>query len=439
VRQLFGFGLKKAQSSQLKSPDSVAENESSGAWAISSGTALLQPGGNKVPSCGEGGHNEVNTPKDKEWETEGATEPHSDKHPLPKVEDIPTNKDDGELDEAVRSISVVGTMNIELNLDVLDFLQEGIHSNDGTSVGEKIDLKAEDIGDDSGVADVDTAVSLSIVHSLRSHEQITTDGDSPAFVKDKAKQDIDVSPSDGDLRKCVHDTSNEEIRDDFCGQRVENMKFRTSSLSLNCDRDAGNIYLTCSEKQKLEGLIKMQENGDDIDEEELYELELRDRFATGEKLIPEELDDLNFILQRRKKQGIYRNELEVLRSKIEAGEPIDEARYYFLELVEKQRLGHSLNEEELADIEDFEAEEDDMYSEDKSDPATLEQQQIAKQPAMDVTMPLETAIWRYSIVAQSCLNFQHIVLTRLRSRIGQPTARPKANRSCWYRSECAAK
>jgi hypothetical protein len=111
-------------------------------------------------------------------------------------------------------------------------------------------------------------------------------------------------------------------------------------------------------------LITMQEDGQEIDEEELYELELLDRFSAGEDLMPEELDDLDFIVEHRKRREACRREFEVATSMIEAGELVDEDRYYFLGLVEKQRLGHSLTEDEIADIQDFdfEADESEMSS-----------------------------------------------------------------------------
>jgi hypothetical protein len=38
---------------------------------------------------------------------------------------------------------------------------------------------------------------------------------------------------------------------------------------MTCDQDPRKLYLSWSEKQKLNNLIKMQENGDEVDEEEL--------------------------------------------------------------------------------------------------------------------------------------------------------------------------
>ena len=98
-----------------------------------------------------------------------------------------------------------------------------------------------------------------------------------------------------------------------------------------------------------------------------------------------------FIIERRKRQEVYRKEFEVLTSKIEAGESKDDERYYFLELIEKQRLGHSLSEEELADIEDFEAEEDETSPVLTSIAVSLEHPQLANKPAntakVDTSVP----------------------------------------------------
>jgi hypothetical protein len=66
----------------------------------------------------------------------------------------------------------------------------------------------------------------------------------------------------------VQGTPNELV-DDFGSQEDEILKVLTTSLPLTCDREGKQVYLACSEKHKLEVLIKLQENGDEIDLEEL--------------------------------------------------------------------------------------------------------------------------------------------------------------------------
>jgi hypothetical protein len=51
-------------------------------------------------------------------------------------------------------------------------------------------------------------------------------------------------------------------------------------------------------------------------------------FGNGENLSSEELEDLDFIIERRRRQN-------VLTSKIETEESINDERYYILEFVEK--------------------------------------------------------------------------------------------------------
>jgi hypothetical protein len=75
------------------------------------------------------------------------------------------------------------------------------------------------------------------------------------------------------------------------------VKFRPRSLSLTCDQDARKPFQTCSEKEKLEDLIRLQEKRHAIDEE-LYEPELRNKFSPGEQLVSEELADLEMNIEK---------------------------------------------------------------------------------------------------------------------------------------------
>jgi hypothetical protein len=104
----------------------------------------------------------------------------------------PANKEGIQVVEVVGSISVVGIRDTELNL------QDGMPSNDSVSIEGKDNLEAEDIRDESFDADVDTAVTHSIIHSLRSHELTTVkDDDCPVLRRIWASRTLMFQPQTG--------------------------------------------------------------------------------------------------------------------------------------------------------------------------------------------------------------------------------------------------
>jgi hypothetical protein len=123
--------------------------------------------------------------------------------------------------------------------------------------------------------------------------------------------------------------------------------------------------LSEEEQRVLRELMSLKETGGDFDKDKLYELDLLRRFSAGESLTPMELEDVDFIVEGRKRQGRYREEFESLEAKKKEGESINTERFYFLELLERHRLGLSLTDEEIADIEVFEADEEASNSEDE--------------------------------------------------------------------------
>ena len=119
-----------------------------------------------------------------------------------------------------------------------------------------------------------------------------------------------------------------------------------------------SITLTDGEISELDALLDAQEQGEPVDEDRLYELELMDRYSLGEDLSQAELDDLDVILQRRERFQRQTKEYNELLDMQEAGESVDQDRLYYLELVVRKRLGEDLSAQEMDDLAYFEADEE---------------------------------------------------------------------------------
>ena len=118
---------------------------------------------------------------------------------------------------------------------------------------------------------------------------------------------------------------------------------------------------------ELNELYDRRDAGEVIDENRLYELELFDKFRQGEELTPIEIEDLDFYKRRRKRVKRHVKEFNKLCDLQDAGQDVDQDRLYLLELVVRNRLREYLTEEEIQDLEDFEAQEEanEMLSNDE--------------------------------------------------------------------------
>ena len=83
-------------------------------------------------------------------------------------------------------------------------------------------------------------------------------------------------------------------------------QLRNERLSSNEDIDVAS--LDSAELQELDGLLDMHENGKDINEDRLYDLDLYDRWQNGEELDSQEMDDLVDFKQRRKEARLSRSD-----------------------------------------------------------------------------------------------------------------------------------
>lgn len=132
------------------------------------------------------------------------------------------------------------------------------------------------------------------------------------------------------------------------------------------DEDAETSSLTSEERRleedeeldELNDLYDRRDNGQDVDENRLYELELFDRYRQGEDLTVIELEDLDFYKKRRRRTRHLVREYHDLCDLQDARQEVDEERMYFLELVARDQNGETLTDLELQDLDDFEAQEE---------------------------------------------------------------------------------
>jgi len=124
--------------------------------------------------------------------------------------------------------------------------------------------------------------------------------------------------------------------------------------------------LSAGELAEFRQLMEKQDRGELIDADRLYELDLLERFQSGEPFDSEETRDLQMILMNRRRTRAYRKEFFILLDRCDKGEEVDQDRLYFLELKERRRVGEILSELENRDLQEFEAEEQDRLMRDSS-------------------------------------------------------------------------
>ncbi|KAG9285662.1 hypothetical protein G9A89_000361, partial [Geosiphon pyriformis] len=96
--------------------------------------------------------------------------------------------------------------------------------------------------------------------------------------------------------------------------------------------------LSSGEIDELNSLLDHQERGDVVDEARLYELDLFDKYHSGEILDESEQKALTAFRLRRRQERAYRREFQDLLDKRESGEDVDDDRLYCLELYARRQL-----------------------------------------------------------------------------------------------------
>ncbi|KAG7369597.1 hypothetical protein IV203_027343 [Nitzschia inconspicua] len=115
--------------------------------------------------------------------------------------------------------------------------------------------------------------------------------------------------------------------------------------------------LSSGELRELDFLLDAQENGEEVDVDRLYLMDLFDRWRNNETLDPNMIKDLNSFRSNRKEMRMYSKEYNDLLLRTKHGEDVDEDRLYCLELMERERVGDTLTDEERLDLSDFRQEE----------------------------------------------------------------------------------
>jgi hypothetical protein len=135
------------------------------------------------------------------------------------------------------------------------------------------------------------------------------------------------------------------------------------------------------EVEELNGLKELQNDGEEIDEKRLYELQLFDWERRGFAVSDEETKDLKLHKQRRKRLKRHRKEYTELVEKEGKGESVDAGRLYCLELVDRNFCREQLTDEELEDLDQFD--EDEVRRE--AEQSRVKKQGQAPSPAIKMT------------------------------------------------------
>jgi hypothetical protein len=111
--------------------------------------------------------------------------------------------------------------------------------------------------------------------------------------------------------------------------------------------------LSSGEIMELDNLLDSQENGEETDENRLYELDLYDRWQNSEHLNDNEINDLLGFKERRRKTRRYKAGLKALQNRIASGEDVNRVR----NLLKRERAGEDLKEDDAQVLADFRKEE----------------------------------------------------------------------------------
>jgi hypothetical protein len=157
-----------------------------------------------------------------------------------------------------------------------------------------------------------------------------------------------------------HIDESETVRNSARMNRGEDQKSVSSSTLSGNDSTTSQDrrLLEAAELDELNELYDRRDDGEDVDENRLYELELFDRYRQGEDLNDVESRDLEFYKKRRKRIKRHIKEYNNLCDRQDAGDEVDLDRLYFLELVARDQVGEALTDMELEDLDGFEADEE---------------------------------------------------------------------------------
>ena len=150
--------------------------------------------------------------------------------------------------------------------------------------------------------------------------------------------------------------------------------------------------LSTGEMDELNDLTVRCKEGKQVDESRLLELNLFNRWQSGAELSAEEKNALQDFKETRRMERRYRKEFDTLLDKRERGDPIDENRFYCLELYARRFVGNALLAEEIAHLTTFVASETGV-SASTTRPASSPLQHLAatNQPTALVDQAIQSA------------------------------------------------
>ena len=213
--------------------------------------------------------------------------------------------------------------------------------------------------EDGEEVDEDRLYSLELLDRRRHREELTDE------------ELDDLEQFEGDEKARIKIDKSQEDSAEFSASLTDNEP--AQSLS-----DEASLY-----EKEYNDLLDRKENDVEVDESRLYFLELLDRRRHGEELTDEDFDAIDQFEEDERvrlktvkapadtgessvslrdedpPQSIsseasrYEKEYNDLFDRRDAGEEVDEDRLYFLELLDKQRHGEDLTDEELDDIDQF--------------------------------------------------------------------------------------
>ena len=133
----------------------------------------------------------------------------------------------------------------------------------------------------------------------------------------------------------------------------------------NLEDEDEDSSLSSWELNELDDLIKREEQGFDVPQDRLRNLEYFDRWQNGEVLNEDELKALARFKKNRRKERRYGRELINMIESRERGEEIDHDRLIALELYARYHTGEELTTEELENLNEFELRESEEENNDR--------------------------------------------------------------------------
>ncbi|CAJ1944431.1 unnamed protein product [Cylindrotheca closterium] len=111
------------------------------------------------------------------------------------------------------------------------------------------------------------------------------------------------------------------------------------------------------EFEEFEELLGRQGSHEEFDEKRLHALQLLMKWNNGDGLDTTQRNDLASIRYQRRKDRYYKREFEDLLAKGDQGNEVDEDRIYFLQLYARRLLGEHLSYDEVVELQRFEDDE----------------------------------------------------------------------------------